>query len=166
MSKLPWGACLHSGEVVACAPPAGSYLDRCRVKGDFIDCYAGPACASPRAALQEIVAFPRWVQCLLTVRKISTTPFGLSQDGPQCENKIGSFPVVHETDEEIVAGYDDKHLNFLVSVQTIGSRVSLTTWVRCHGWPGKLYLSLIMPFHTMVARDAVLRVARRYPIRT
>ncbi|WP_102896780.1 DUF2867 domain-containing protein [Phaeobacter piscinae] len=132
-------------------------------EGDFIDCYSSSANVSPRDALEEIILFPGWARALLAVRRLTTTPFGLSQDGPVDDDKIGSFPVVHETSQEIVAGFDDKHLNFRVAVIADGKSVSLTTWVHPHGLPGRIYLSLIMPFHIMIARDAVWRVAKKFP---
>lgn len=149
--------------VQSCNQPRSDYLLSLYKKGDFVDCFTAPSEVSPRSALQEVVEFPGWAKPLLIIRKLITAPFGLSQDGPESENKIGAFPVVSETNEEIIAGFNDKHLNFLVSVQTVEKTVSLTTWVRCHGLPGRLYLGLIMPFHILIARNAVSRVAHRFP---
>lgn len=143
--------------------PENSYLNGVYNDGDFIDYYSSHGDVTARKALEEIVLFPGWARALMKLRKITTTPFGLSQDGPQDDDKIGAFPVIHDTDNEIVAGFDDKHLNFLVSVQADGETISLATWVRTHGPAGRFYLILIMPFHIMVARNAVRRVATKFP---
>jgi hypothetical protein len=89
-----------------------------------------------------------------------TTPLGLSADGPPAADKLGVFPVEAETGEEIIAGFDDRHLEFRVSVIARHGRVSLATWVWPHNIGGRMYLAAILPFHIAIARDAVARVSR------
>ena len=96
---------------------------------------------------------------LLQIRRLVTAPFGLSSDGPDAEDKVGVFPVESETECELVAGFDDKHLNFRVSVMSLDGRVYLGTWVHPHNLGGRLYLRAIMPFHILIARNALSRVA-------
>ncbi|UWQ19625.1 DUF2867 domain-containing protein [Jannaschia sp. M317] len=142
------------------ALPAGSRLALLRKPGDFLDCYAVPSNLDPRRAAEIIVTFPGWARLLLELRRIVTAPFGLSQDGPDAADKLGPFPVEHADAEEIVAGFDDRHLNFRVSVLSREGRVHLATWVDPHNWGGRLYLTLILPFHIAIARNALARVAR------
>ena len=73
-------------------------------------------------------------------------------------NAVHSAPYLHA--REVVAGFDDKHLNFRVSVFSEEGHVHLATWVHPHGLAGRIYLSLILPFHILIARDALARVAR------
>lgn len=129
-------------------------------RGDFLDCYCVESSASPRAAAEIITAFPGWAQMLVKLRALITAPFGLSQDGPDAADKLGPFPVQSETGTELIAGFDDKHLDFRVCVRSEGGVVSLATWVHPHNIGGRLYLSAIMPFHIMIARDALARVGR------
>ena len=52
-----------------------------------------------------------WIDALLVVRNIIVAPFGL-KDGKHKDaslDVIGIFPVVSETPERLVAGFDDKH---------------------------------------------------------
>jgi hypothetical protein len=140
--------------------PAGSYLEQYVAKGDFLDSFAVSANASPRRAAEEIVSFPGWARLLVGLRNVLTAPFGLSSDGPEAPDKLGVFPVEAETHDEIIAGFDDRHLNFRVSVLSRGGRVTLSTWVHPHNIAGRLYLAAILPFHIAIARDAVRRVAR------
>ncbi|GIT92872.1 hypothetical protein JANAI62_33300 [Jannaschia pagri] len=140
--------------------PADSRLHALRRPGDFLDCYGVASAMSPRAAAGIITDFPDWARGLLQVRRLVTSPFGLSQDGPEAPDKVGPFPVEYDDEAELVAGFDDKHLNFRVSVMSQGGQVSLATWVDPHNLGGRLYLAAIMPFHIAIARNALARVAR------
>ncbi len=140
--------------------PANSALHSRVANGDFLDCYATAAEVSPRAATEEIVVFPAWAQWLVKLRGLVTGPFGLSQDGPEAADKLGAFPVESETETEIIAGFDDKHLDFRVSVISQDGQLSLATWVHTHNLAGRIYLATIMPFHILIARDAVAPAAR------
>lgn len=126
---------------------------------DFLDCYSVPAVGvSPRRAADIITDFPGWGRFLLRIRRIVTAPFGLSNDGPDAADKVGIFPVEHENDQELIAGFNDRHLNFRVSVICKEGYVYLATWVHPHNIAGRLYLAAIMPFHIMIARNALARV--------
>jgi len=125
---------------------------------DFLDCYCVPSGLSPRKAAEIITDFPRWAQSLLLLRRLVTALFGLSNDGPPAADKVGIFPVESETDTELIAGFNDKHLDFRVSVMSIDGYVYLATWVHTHNIGGKLYLKTIMPFHILISRNALARV--------
>ena len=105
---------------------------------------------------------------LLALRNIIVTPFGLktsSEDRRAPRDIIGIFPVVSETPERLVAGFNDKHLDFriVVDVATSGQRQSITatTLVLTHNWLGRTYLAVIMPFHRMVVRAMLRQVTPR-----
>ena len=139
--------------------PPESILHERILSTDFIDCFVVNSSVPTRKAAEIIVQFPRWAQVLFAVRRVVATPFGLSNDGPPAEDKVGAFPVELETEKEFVAGFDDKHLNFRVSVISQSGQVYLATWVHPHNIWGRFYLSGILPFHVMIARDALRRVA-------
>ena len=141
--------------------PARSLLWSRKAPGDFLDCYAVAADLPPRRAAEVITAFPGWTRLLLRLRGALTAPFGLFADGPDAPDKVGPFPVECETDEELVAGFDDRHLDFRVSVLSREGRVFLATWVHPHNLGGRLYLAAIMPFHILIARDALARTSSR-----
>ncbi len=140
--------------------PDESCLHARVAEGDFIDCYAVASSLTPRKAAETIVDFPGWARFLLVIRRIVVAPFGLSNDGPDAPDKLGPFPVETETDEEVIAGFNDRHLDFRVSVFATGEQVSLATWVHPHNLGGRLYLRTILPFHIAIARNALLRVAK------
>lgn len=139
--------------------PTDSALHERMGATDFIDCYVVNSSMSARAAAEIIVEFPSWAQKLLSVRRVVTTPFGLSQDGPPADDKLGPFPVELDIGQEIIAGFDDKHLNFRVSVISMDGKVYLATWVHPHNFGGRLYLTCILPFHILISRNALKRVA-------
>ena len=103
---------------------------------------------------------PRWIDVLLRLRNILVTPFGLKTSGegaPAPGGLIGLFPVLSETPERLVAGFDDSHLDFRIVVNVAGDatlrHVTLTTLVRTNNLLGRTYLALITPFHKLVARS-------------
>ena len=153
------GRYLMSNEVIVTKLPASSQLHARVAPGDFLDCYTVEASLRPRQAAEIITDFPAWARGLLKLRGVVTAPFGLSNDGPPAVDKVGPFPVEIETPDELIAGFNDKHLNFRVSVMSLNGQVSLATWVHTHNLGGSVYLSGIMPFHILIARNALKRVA-------
>ena len=145
--------------VISCDLPEQSALHERISSTDFVDCYSVDAETQTRRAAEIITSFPAWAQFLLHVRTIVTAPFGLLRDGPEAADKLGLFPIEQETENEIIAGFNDKHLDFRVSVFSNDSRFFLGTWVHPHNFGGRLYLKLIMPFHILIARNALRRVA-------
>lgn len=150
---------MHSANVEKTSLPAQSALHARIGPRDFLDCYAVESDLPPRAAAEVVTDFPAWAQFLLKIRRLITAPFGLSNDGPAAKDKIGIFPVEIETQDELIAGFNDRHLNFRVSVISLQGRVYLSTWVHPHNLGGRLYLATIMPFHIMISRNALKRVA-------
>ena len=65
--------------------------------------------------------------------------------------KIALFTLLESAHDEIIAGGDDRHLDFRVSVlrfrQGGRTQVVVTTVVKTHNLFGRCYLFLIMPFH-------------------
>ena len=148
-------------KVHTCPLPPDSALHAKHVPGDFLDTYAVATDLSPRLAGDIIGDFPGWAEALVRLRGVLVSPFGLQAAPPTYGNEtVGMFPLVSETDDEVLAGFDDRHLNFLVSVCRYNGRIHLSTWVRPHNLGGQIYLKLIMPFHIVIARNALRRVAR------
>ncbi len=139
--------------------PDSALHARC-APGDFLDCYSVAAECGPRRAAEIITDFPGWARSLLMLRRVLTAPFGLDNDGPDVADKVGVFPVESETEVELIAGFNDRHLDFRVCVRCENGTVSLATWVHPHNVGGRAYLGLILPFHILIARDALARVAR------
>ncbi|MDN3275733.1 DUF2867 domain-containing protein [Frankia sp. RB7] len=140
----------------------------------FIDAFraeVGATQLSAREACTRMVLHgPRWIDALTRVRNILVTPFGLKKSGEGAYapgGLIGLFPVVSETPERLVAGFDDHHLDFRIVVDVAGEatlrHVTVTTLVKTNNFLGRTYLTLITPFHKLVARSmmgSILEPAR------
>lgn len=117
-----------------------------------------------QAAERMFSRSPRWVSALTSLRDLIVSPFGLTTTTARHakHDKIGFFPVLEETPQRLVAGFDDSHLDFRVvidvTLESAGQRVTATTIVLMHNWLGRSYLAVIKPFHRLVVR-AMLRQA-------
>lgn len=136
----------------------------------FIDAFRveiGATTVNAREACSRMVLHgPRWIDALLRLRHMLVKPFGLKTSGegaPAPHGLIGLFPVVSETPEQLVAGFNDYHLDFRIVVDVAGDapsrQVTSTTLVRTHNLLGRTYLALIMPFHKLVVRSMMGRIA-------
>ncbi|WP_298858447.1 DUF2867 domain-containing protein [uncultured Sulfitobacter sp.] len=112
---------------------------------------------------QTIGSMPRWARGLLRVRNIVVAPFGLKIDGMndlQGEvDSVGIFPILDETKDRIVLGFDDRHLDFRIIVdRSKGAqafRLRATTLVNRHNALGRIYIAIITPFHRMIVRSVL-----------
>lgn len=117
-----------------------------------------------QAAERMMARQPRWAEALLTLRNILVRPFGLKTSGAGTTREmVGIFPIVSERPDRLVAGFNDKHLDFriVVDVATSGAarQVTATTLVLTHNWLGRNYLAVIMPFHRLIVRTLLRQVA-------
>jgi hypothetical protein len=137
----------------------------------FMDAYRIEIEGAPLTARQAAVAMfarsPRWIETLVALRNLIVAPFGLKTSGkdePSSGSMVGLFPVVSETPGRLVAGFNDRHLDFRVVVEvkpTVrGQQVMSTTLVLTHNWLGRVYLSTIMPFHRLIARTTLRQAAQ------
>ncbi len=137
--------------------PGAQFADTFGIKTD-------DASLSARQAAERMFSRqPRWVTALMALRNFIVKPFGLktpSHTGPVRAHAIGIFPVISETPERLIAGFDDSHLDFRMVVDVLaaasGREVTATTLVKTHNLLGRTYLAVIMPFHRLVVQ-AMLR---------
>lgn len=146
-------------EISASPTPAASRLRQRVGPGDFLDCYAVASDLPARPAAEIVAGFPGWARFLLALRNAAVAPFGLKGAAADAVDRIGPFPVESETAEEVVVGFDDRHLDFRVSVYSEDGRVSMATWVRTHHLGGRIYLNAVLPFHVVIVRNALRRLA-------
>ena len=136
----------------------------------FVDAFRirleGGALDARHAAQRMMGRSPRWVETLLSLRNALVAPFGLKTSGdgePSAGGLIGIFPVLSETPDRLVAGFDVHHLDFRVVVDVAafgqGQQVTATTLVRTHNLLGRAYLAIILPFHRLVVRSLLRQVA-------
>ena len=76
--------------------------------------------------------------------------------------RVGIFTLISVSDDEVLLGDQDQHLDVVVSVLRLpldsqGQReVAFSTVVHVHGWLGRLYMLPVVPMHRRIV-PAVLR---------
>jgi hypothetical protein len=117
------------------------------------------ALSARRAAERMFTRQPGWISGLMKLRNFVVAPLGLktpTHTQTIVADSIGPFPVISETPQRLVAGFDDKHLDFRVIVDVAGREITATTLVMTHNLLGRVYLATIMPFHRIIV-PAMLR---------
>ena len=136
----------------------------------FVDAYSiaieGSALDARQATEKMLARPPRWIEVLLALRNFLVAPLGLKTSAPKepgAGDIIGMFPVVRETPDRLVAGFNDKHLDFrlVVDVASAGHAqcITATTLVLTHNLFGRTYLAIIRPFHRLVVPAMLRQVA-------
>jgi hypothetical protein len=167
--------------VIECEVPASSALDRAMVgASDFRDSYR-VALAHPERGMAEIffAVFghtPLWMKATLILRNAFARLAGLEVPAvaeimtPEVRNtyrvgdKIGPWPVFFVGDNEIIAGRDNKHMDFRLSVLKASDgqapHVVVSTVCSVHNLFGRIYLFFIVPFHRAGVQGLLARAVR------
>jgi uncharacterized protein DUF2867 len=118
------------------------------------------------AAERMFGSSPRWIKTLMSLRDHLVKPFRLKTSRSTEKNvadTIGIFPVLSESPDRLVAGFNDTHLDFRVVVDVAssghGQQVTATTLVLTHNLLGRVYLAIIRPFHRLIVRALLRQVA-------
>ena len=140
------------------AIPAAPCVDGERILPgyQFADAYKVSAPHGMDAIEATRLAFsrhPPWVRTLMGLRNRLGRLVGL-KPAP-----AGGFPVIRQSADEVVLGFDDRHLDFRVVVAIAGGFATVTTLVRWHNAWGRVYLAAIMPFHRAIAARIIEGVA-------
>lgn len=154
--------------VVECDVPSASALDRDTVRSAYFhDCYRA-ALTRPDVGIVDIFFAlfghtPLWMKAMLVVRNAVAKLFGLeaptvgeimrpaARSEYRVGDKIGPWPIYFIAGNEIVAGRNNKHLDFRLSVLKVRegdvTSVVVTTVCTVHNVFGRIYLFFIVPFH-------------------
>jgi hypothetical protein len=164
--------------VVACEIPSLSVLDRKLIECAFFhDSYRAPLSRASASVVEIFLAVfghhPKWMKAVLVVRNGLARRFGLEAPTaaeilrPRVKasygvgEKIGPWPIFHMTETELVAGRNNKHLDFRLSVLkesgSDGSSAVVSTVCTTHNTFGRLYLLLVIPFHRWGVRRLMSR---------
>lgn len=143
---------------------------------DWADCYEIEIRADVLSAIDAtrmaIGRFPLWVRLLMQLRNAAVGVVGLkaATDQPTDEiEMIGIFPVVSRADDEVVLGFDDRHLDFriVMHVRDAGHGrkiVSATTLVRRKILLGRIYIAFVTPFHKLIVKTTLMNLGRRLAV--
>jgi hypothetical protein len=136
----------------------------------FVDAYAltirDPALDARGAAERMFATLPPWIGGLMAVRNFIVSPFGLKTSAPRSNGRrdVGFFPVISQSPERVVTGFDDKHLDFRVVVDIASvedtRRVKTTTLVRTHNALGRVYLATVLPFHRLIVPSMMRQLTK------
>jgi Protein of unknown function (DUF2867) len=156
--------------VTECEIPSTSILGSSLIEAAYFrDSYRAPL-RDPRASVIDIffavfAHHPMWIKIILIIRNRIATLCGLAAPTaaeilrPQIKNhysvgdKIGPWPIFSLSQTELVAGRDNQHLDFRLSVlkEANGEIESIVVSTICtvHNTFGKVYLFLIVPLLQM-----------------
>lgn len=107
---------------------------------------------------------PQWTRILMRLRNLLVQPFDLKTTPPtptttsstflQPGAVVGIFRVFERTENEIILGDNDRHLDFRVGVLRLVEQgqvsVIVSTIVVFHNWLGRLYFVPVRPFHRLI----------------
>ncbi|MGY5809768.1 DUF2867 domain-containing protein [Rhizobium sp. LEGMi198b] len=140
---------------------------------DWADCYELQVQESDftavAAARTMFGKFPFWVRSLLKLRDTVVSVFGLKSTGHHSLNTsetIGFFPIVSKSENQVVLGFDDKHLDFRVVIDVRddgqGRRlIDITTLVKRKILLGQIYIAVITPFHRLIVETVLTDFGKR-----
>jgi hypothetical protein len=155
--------------------PGESQLADLYPAADLADAYA---IGLPATETHDIEALSRavfgqspvWVRVLMAIRDAIVAPAGvktsaqLRGDG---QGRLSFFRIHSVSPIEMILGDDDRHLDFRASLLIrraatgAGHELVATTVVHCHNRLGRLYLTVIAPFHRLIVRTNLDSAARR-----
>jgi Protein of unknown function (DUF2867) len=155
-------------QIEECEVPINSAIDRNLIDAAFFrDAYRTPLTHGDIGVVEIFFGVfghhPVWIKWLLMTRNHIATWCGL--DAPTRSeimnlevkssyavgDKIGPWPLFSLTENELVAGRDNKHLDFRLSVMKEKNAGATTTAISTvcttHNAFGRVYLFFIIPFH-------------------
>jgi len=154
--------------VIECDVPASSALSRHLIRSAYFhDSYRVPLMHPGLSIVEIFFALfghtPFWMKALLITRNAIARRFELEapttaeilhpvmRASYHVGDKIGPWPIYFIGEDEIVAGRNNKHLDFRLSVLRVkdgeGESVVVSTICSVHNFSGKIYLFFIVPFH-------------------
>jgi hypothetical protein len=150
-------------------------------KTDYSDAYSVLLPVSPiidvRTAAQSFFeCAPKWVIQLMQFRDTLVGLIGLKTHAKSTQKpdftkvnfKVGEnyglFEIKYRSPTEIIMGADDKHLNFRVSIMVnqtpeLKQQLVMATVVDIHNKFGATYFKIIAPFHQLVVKSFIKKMA-------
>jgi hypothetical protein len=158
--------------------PSSTLLARVFPHIDYADAYAVRLPNGAPHDLDTIVraalgTVPGWVALLMRLRDRIVGMVGLKTAGQpaprnhsqatfQVGDRLGIFRVFDRSEDELLLGEDDRHLDFRVSILVKNDRGTdwaiVSTVVRFNSWLGRAYFLPVRPFHQLIV-PAMLRSA-------
>jgi len=141
-------------------------------KIDFVDTFSTTNHSNNIEEITNLVfnTTPKWVNSLFILRNKIAGLFGLKTVMPNDYNenfKVGGyvkfFKIYSISSTEVILGADDSHLNFRALIsddKSVSYNIKVTTLVEHNNLKGKIYMSVIKPFHRQIVRRMVKNAHR------
>jgi hypothetical protein len=159
--------------------PGESSLQKLLSEAHFYDAYRAPlsrATLTPvEIFLHAVKATPAWVMRLMSLRNLIVRQLGLKDVGSmrgatgkpardyQVGDQLGIFSVLGNSENELLLGIDDRHLDVRVSILKPRGEDSqsyiVSTVVKVHNWLGHLYMCPVGRIHPLVVEALMRRAA-------
>ncbi len=134
---------------------------------DFADTFSTTNHTDDMETVTKLVLDNRakWIDTLLVLRNKIVRFFGLKTTIPEdysTDFKVGGyvsfFQIYSITENKIILGANDKHLNFRVVIRNEFSNnynIKVVTLVEYNNSFGKFYMAIVKPFHKIVLKSMV-----------
>lgn len=129
---------------------------------------------------------PKWADYLMSIRDKLVGVFGLKTAGKltteqknpdnfkfEPGEQFDIFKLLDRSENEIILGENDKHLNFRVSLlleedtnEVDKKKLTITTAVKFNNLSGKLYFIPVKPFHKLIVRSTLKKIVQQLEQRT
>jgi hypothetical protein len=110
---------------------------------------------------KEIMKLPNWAVVLFKLRNSIVKIFGLKTERKNKEQDT-FFTLIEKTENEIVLGEVDKHLDFRVSImKDTENTISLTTVVHFNNVWGRIYFLPVKPFHKIIIKTLLRKYLKK-----
>lgn len=176
--------CEASKEVLAmtyqirkCDVPKGSKISETLNGSYYFDAYCFPNMHGDRTALQvwldQVSSAPDWVNLLMSMRNNIVSVLGLKNLGSlgdidskkplnnyRVGDRVGIFKLLSLSDNEIILGDSDKHLDVKLSVfreSTNSELITISTVVHVHNLLGRVYMLVVTPMHKLIVPSTIKR---------
>jgi hypothetical protein len=162
------------------AVPHSSDIGKQLQGADFFDAYEMPLVHAGRSALEiylgVIARTPAWVGFLMATRNRVVSRLGLKNlghlgDVARSKNaaaycvgdRVGIFTLLSATDDEVILGDSDKHLDVKVSICKLSmgthESVAVSTVVHIHNLLGRVYMIFVAPVHKLIVPAVLARAS-------
>jgi hypothetical protein len=137
------------------------------LKIDFVDTFSTTNHINNIEEITNLVfnTTPKWINSLFAIRNKIASLFGLKTEMPSDYNenyKVGGyvkfFKIFSISDNEVILGADDSHLNFRAVINNDKSdsyNIKVITLVEYNNLKGKIYMGIIKPFHRQIVKIMV-----------
>lgn len=141
---------------------------------EYVDEFSESVSTRKSLSLEDVIRAanvmkpPSWIGILFSIRDSIVRWFGIkTRDHYQPSDdrsSVAIFPILQQTEHQIVAGDDDRHLNFRVIIRLSDQgggiyRVSFRTLVQFNNLIGKIYFLPVKPIHKVIVPAMLKRLA-------